>query len=87
MNALSHYKTKKVSQSCWVSLLLCPVLAHAGPQGAQVVSGQAVVIQSSQGGQSVPGIGAPVSVSASQLAMHPHNLAAAVIYMPMPGWS
>ena len=53
MNALSHYKTKKVSQSCWVSLLLCPVLAHAGPQGAQVVSGQAVVIQSSQGGQSV----------------------------------
>ena len=53
MNALSHYKTKKVSQNCWVSLLLCPVMAQAAPQGAQVVSGQAVVKQSSQGGQSV----------------------------------
>ena len=53
MNALSHYKTKKVSQNCWVSLLLCPVMAHAAPQGAQVVSGQAVIKQSSQGGQSV----------------------------------
>ena len=53
MNALSHHKTKKVSQNCWVSLLLCPVMAHAAPQGAQVVSGQAVVKQSSQGGQSL----------------------------------
>ena len=53
MNALSHYKTMKVSQNCWVSLLLCPVMAQAAPQGAQVVSGQAVIKQSSQGGQSV----------------------------------
>ena len=53
MNALSDYKTKKVNQNCWMSLLLCPVLAQAAPQGAQVVSGQAVVKQSSQAGQSV----------------------------------
>ena len=52
MTALSCLKTDKTGGKHCLWLLLCPVWLQAAPQGAQVVSGEAVVKQSTQAGQS-----------------------------------